>query len=107
MNIVRNKIYLVVPVPHSPLKNARSSHLVPSDKVHIPYWPPVHSKISNVHHFSWQLTDAGFARLVVPVATSVPVAYTRHFGSAGVSQYINVQASAFPSLTEQVLHPSK
>ena len=32
---------------------------------------------------------------------------SKHFGSLGVSQYISVQASGCPSLTLQVLHPSK
>ena len=108
----KNKSYLVVPVPHSPLNNARSSHFVPSDNVHIPDCHPFVSVIiSNVHHFALQLTEAGLARLVVPVVASVPVilsrdvavpvAYCRHFGSVGFSQYMSVQASGFPSLTVQ------
>ena len=86
---------------------------MPSDNVHIPDCHPFASVIiSNVHHFFSQFTDAGFAKLAVPVVASVavvlvvvvvsvPVAYCKHFGSVGFSQYIKVQASAFPSLTEQ------
>ena len=77
----------------------------------MPYWPPVHSSISSVHHLFSQLTDAGLANPAVHVFSvpvfSVPVAYSLHFGSAGVSQYISVHASGLPSLTLQLLQPSK
>lgn len=63
----------VLVAPHSPLIYARSSHDVPSGKLHIAYCPPVHSSISSVHELFVQFTDAGLANPTVPVV--VPVAY--------------------------------
>ena len=73
----------------------------------MPYWPHVHSSISSVHQFFIQLTDAGFANPAVHVFASAPVAYCVHLGWLGVSQYMSVHASGLPSLTEQLLQPSK
>jgi len=72
----------------------------------MPYCPPVHSSISSVHQLFIQLVDAGFAR---PTDHQLfPEAYSKHFGSVGVSQYIIVQAIGWPGPPElQLLHPSK
>lgn len=92
--------------PHSPLIYARSSQTFPSDKVHIPICHHVASTISSFPPLSIQFVEAGFANPTLPLF-SVPLAYSLHFGSAGVSQYMSVHASGLPSLTLQLLHPSK
>ena len=90
---------------HSPLIYAHSSHDVPSAKAHIPTWLPSEEVTSvSVHQFFSQFTEAGLAR---PADHVESLLYWLHFGSPGVSQYIRVQASGLPSLTEQLLQPSK
>ncbi len=93
--------------PHSPLIYARSSHTVQFFNVHIPTCPPS-DKLTILSDHPWftQFVEAGFANPTFPLF-AVPLAYSLHFGWLGVSQYMSVHASTFPSFTLQLLHPSK